>query len=206
MPLIAIANTKGGQGKTTWACALAAYLEAELLDANPENGDAEAWAKLAGHPCRMIYPDHLEDLEAAASSKAWAVVDCPPWDGRETRVALAVAKVVLVPVAAGYQDLRGLARMVTLIREAKENANPKLQAAILGNGRRSSAAFTETWEQALQKHHHPKQGFYYLGSVPQRQALVDAFGAGLPAFLAAEPAGKEAKEFLAKFVDLLKTK
>lgn len=205
MPLVAVANTKGGQGKTTWACALAAFLEAELLDANPENGDAEAWAKLAGHPCRFVYPDRLEQLQAASEAKEWAVVDCPPWDGRETRAALALSRAVLVPVAAGYQDLRGLARMVTLAQEAKEQANPSLKVAILGNGRRA-VAFTETWEKALHDQHHPKEGKHYLGSVPQRQAIVDAFGAGLPAFLAGEPAAHEVKEILSKFVALLKTK
>jgi cellulose biosynthesis protein BcsQ len=204
--LIAVANTKGGQGKTTWACALAAFLEAELLDANPENGDAEAWAKLAGHACRFVYPDRLEDLEAAAAAKTWAVVDCPPWDGRETRAALALSHAVLVPVAAGYQDLRGLARMAILAREAQSQANPHLKVAIIGNGRRAGVTFTDTWEKALHDHHHPKEGVHYLGSIPQRQAIVDAFGAGLPAFLAGDPAGHEAKDILTKFVGLLKTK
>lgn len=205
MPLVSVVNTKGGQGKTTWACTLAAYLEAELLDANPENGDAEAWAKLAGHPCRFIYPDHLEELEAAAAAKDWAVVDCPPWDGKETRAALALSRAALVPVASGYQDLRGLARMVKLAREAKEKANPGLRISIIGNGRRA-VAFSDTWETALQSYHHPKQGFHYLGSIPQRQAIIDAFGAGLPAFLAGEPAAHEARDMMTKFVSLLKTK
>jgi len=202
MPLIAVANTKGGQGKTTWSVTLAAFLKAELLDANPENGDAEAWAKIANHPCHFVYPDHLEELETAANGKAWAVVDCPPWDGKETRAALALSRAVLVPVASGYQDLRGLARMVTLAREAKEKANPKLKVAILGNGRRA-VAFADIWEKALQDHHHPRHGFHYLGCIPQRQAIVDAFGAGLPAFLAGEPAAHEAQDILSNFVKLL---
>jgi len=205
MPLIAVVNTKGGQGKTTWACALAAVLQAELLDANPENGEAEAWAKLSGHPCRFIYPDRLEDLESASEGRAWAVVDCPPWDGKETRAALALSCVALVPVASGYQDLRGLARMMKLIREAKNQANPALRTAIIGNGRRA-VAFTETWEAALQGYDQPKQGCHYLGSVPQRQAIVDAFGAGLPAFQAGEPAAHEVRDILTKFVVLLKSK
>jgi cellulose biosynthesis protein BcsQ len=203
--LIAVVNTKGGQGKTTWACAVAAFLAAELLDANPENGDAEAWAKLAGHPARSIYPDRLaQELEAAAEARTWAVVDCPPWDGKETRAALALAHIAIIPVAAGYQDLRGLARMSKLAREAKEKANPALRIAIIGNGRRPSA-FAETWKTALQGYHQPKQGIHYLGSVPQRQAIVDAFGAGIPAFLSAEPAAHEVREVLGLLTTLLKT-
>jgi cellulose biosynthesis protein BcsQ len=204
MPLVAVVNTKGGQGKTTWACALAAFLDAELLDANPENGDAEAWARLAGHPCRFIYPDHLEELEAAAKGKTWTVVDCPPWDGRETRAALALSRAALVPVASGYQDLRGLARVIKLVREAKGQANPKLRAMIIGNGRRA-VAFTPTWEEALRSYDRPKEGCYYLGCVPQRQAIVDAFGAGLPAFKAGQPAAQEVRDVLSKVVELLKS-
>lgn len=205
MPLIAVAGTKGGQGKTIWACAMAALLNAELLDANPENGDAEAWARLAGHPCRSIYPDNLGELEDAAGANPWTVMDCPPWDGTETRTALAYARAVLVPVASGYQDLRGLARTATLIRKAKEMANPSLKTFVLGNGRRA-VGFTRAWEEALSSYHDPRGAFFYLGSIPQRQGIVEAFGAGLPAYLAAGPAAQEAKVVLNKMVILLKTR
>lgn len=203
--LIAVGNTKGGQGKTTMACSLSAFLNADLLDANPENGDAEAWARLSGRPCRLVYPDDLVLLESASKAKEWAVVDCPPWDGKETRAALALAKVVIVPVAAGYQDLRGLARMAGLIREARDRANPRLRAAIVGTMRRSTS-FTETWADALQGYHRPKEGLFYLGSLPLRQAVVDAFGAGLPAQQATQPAGREVVEMLTRLVSWIETK
>ena len=205
MPLLAVANTKGGQGKTTWACTLASFLDAELLDANPENGDAEAWAARAKHPCRFIYPDRLEELDQLARKPSWTVVDCPPWDGRETRAALALSQVVLIPVGTGYQDLRGLGRMAKLVDDARAHANPRLKAAILGNGRRL-VAFSETWEAALEAYHAPKQGTYFLGAMPQRQAIVDAFGDGLPAHHAGQPAARECREILDRFAALLKTK
>jgi cellulose biosynthesis protein BcsQ len=200
MALVGIANIKGGQGKTTWGCSLASFLKAEIFDLNPENGDAFAWAEEGKrHPARLVYPTELGILEEAAKGKPWVVADCPPWDGPETRAVLGLAKAILIPVASGYQDLRGLARMLDLVREAREYANPRLLVGIMGNGRRT-VAFSEPWEAALKGCHDPKRRTYYLGTVPQRQAYVDAFGACLPTFHAPGPAGQEAKEFLTKFV------
>jgi cellulose biosynthesis protein BcsQ len=205
MALVGIANIKGGQGKTTWACSLASFLEAEIFDLNPENGDAFAWAEEGTrHPARLVYPTELGVLEEASKGKPWVVADCPPWDGPETRAVLGLAKAILIPVASGYQDLRGLARMLDLVREAREHANPKLVVGIMGNGRRA-VAFTEPWETALKGCHDSKRRTHYLGTVPQRQAFVDAFGANQPTFHAPGLAGQEAREFLTKFVSLFKS-
>ena len=80
--------------------------------------------------------------------------------------------------------------MMRLARDAQEMANPALKIAILGNGRRA-VSFAATWEEALHGYHKPKEGVFHLGSIPQRQAIVDAFGAGLPAHRAAEPVSHE---------------
>ncbi len=204
MTLVGIANIKGGQGKTTWGCSLASFLKAEIFDLNPENGDAFAWAEEGTkYPARLVYQTELGVLEDAAKGKPWIVADCPPWDGPEIRAVLGLAKVILIPVASGYQDLRGLARMLDLVREARQNANPRLLVGIMGNGRRA-VAFTESWKTALEGCHDPKHRTHYLGTVPQRQGYVDAFGAHLPTFQAPGLAGQEAREFLTKFVSLLK--
>lgn len=199
MTLWTVANIKGGQCKTTLATSLAAYMGVELLDANPENGDSFYWSQITGRPCRLVYPDSLDELEKAGRSKKLFVADCPPWEGLETRAALAHAKVALVPVASGFQDLRGLARMIDLIQEAREQANPRLRVAIVGTLRRSTN-FAKTWGDVLQGYHRPKDGLYFLGTLPQRQPVVDAFGAGLPAQEAAGQAGAEVREFLDRFV------
>jgi len=208
MPTIAVANTKGGQGKTTLACALAAFLEGTILDANPENADAWHWAQQAGIPCQQVYADNLDQvLVEAYKSKQWSVIDCPPTANTETRAAIGISKLVVVPVGAGYQDIRGLGRMIDLIKEAKANGQtqPGLQVAIVGNGRRA-VAFSEAWEQGLARYHHPKEGIHFVGIIPQRQGIVDGYFEGKPAFLVGEPAGSEVTKVLHALVALLKTK
>ena len=205
--LLAVANTKGGEGKSPWAREVAGFLGAELLDLNPENGDAYAWAQVAGHPARLVYePEVGAVLQEAASSKGIYVADCPPWDGLETRTALAHAIAVLVPVATSYQSLRGLGRMQDLLAEARERANPGLRAGVVGTGRRPGVSFNDGWEQALAKSHHPKSGTHFLGVMPQRQAFLDSFGAGGLTHKGAEPAASEVRAILDIFVSLIKTK
>ena len=53
--LMASANFKGGQGKSTWAAILATWLgdQVEILDLDFGQGDSLAWAKRAGRPARL---------------------------------------------------------------------------------------------------------------------------------------------------------
>lgn len=205
--LISVANTKGGQGKTPWARELAGYLEAELLDLNPENGDAYAWAQIANHPSRLVYEaDLAQILQEAAASKQYFVADCPPWDGQETRMALAFSAAVLVPVSPSPQGLRGLGRMEDLLEEARDQVNPHLKAGIVGSGKRHGVSFNAGWEKALSEAHHSKKGTHYLGIMPQRQAFLDSFANGGLTFLGSDPEAGEVRNILEKFATLFQTK
>jgi cellulose biosynthesis protein BcsQ len=205
--LVSIANTKGGQGKTPWARECAGYFEAELLDLNPENGDAYAWAQLANHPTRLVYEvDLAQVLQEAAASKAFYVADCPPWDGPETRMALAFSSAIMVPVSPSPQGLRGLGRMEDLLKEAREQVNPNLKAGIVGTGKRHGVSFNAGWEQALAEAHRPKEGTHFLGLMPQRQAFLDSFATGGFTFLGSDPEAGEVRVILDKFASLVKHK
>lgn len=203
--LYSIVNLKGGQGKTLWSAQLAPYFEANLLDLNPENGDAAFWAQLGGYPCREVHAAEVGAvLQEAAASKITHVADCPPWEGPETRSALAFSQAVLVPVGPAPQDVRGLVRLMDLVHQAKEKANPSLRVGILGTGQ-IPCAFAEAWEEALKSHHHPRQGVHFLGSVPRRQDLLTAFGAGEPAYLRG-PSAHLVREALEAFAAIIPTR
>jgi len=180
--LLSSINFKGGQGKSLWAGILADWLgpAAEILDLDPKQGDAHAWAQKAGRPSRLVWPrDLARALREAAASPDWFVVDCPPTEGEETRLALELSAMVVVPVVpAGAQDARAWGRMQDAIQDAR-TVNPGLKAAAILNASRQTALAKE-FVSMLQTWHAPKSGNAVLGVVPQHVALAEAFGAGQP--------------------------
>jgi chromosome partitioning protein len=124
---------KGGVGKTTVAQTLACFLVAEglrvcLVDADPQ-GTSRAWAGRAAELGRDV-PRVMNLGGAEAMHRAlrtmkgegeWdvVVVDCPPRMGGESRAAMAVADVVLLPVSPGVADLWALQDTLTVLEEAR---------------------------------------------------------------------------------------
>lgn len=178
--LLSSINFKGGQGKSLWTAILAAWLGEgiEILDLDPRQGDAHAWAQKAGRPSRLIWSKDLDKaLREAAKSPEWFVADCPPHEGEETRLALELSSLVLIPVVpAGSQDARAWGRMQDAIQDARV-VNPGLKVAAILNAARQTALSKE-FASMLQAWHAPKEGRAVLGVVPQRVALAEAFGAG----------------------------
>lgn len=179
--LISSINFKGGQGKSLWAAILAAWLgrEVEILDLDPKQGDAHAWAEKAGRSSRLIWPRELAQvLHEAATSANWFVADCPPHEGEESRLVLELSAMAVIPVVpAGAQDARAWGRMQDAVNDARA-LNSGLKAAAILNGTRHTAISREFLD-LLQSWHAPKQGRAVVGAVPQRVALAEAFGAGL---------------------------
>lgn len=178
--LLSSINFKGGQGKSLWTAILAAWLgdDVEILDLDPRQGDAHTWAEKAGRPSRLVKPPYFSRvLSEAASSPDWSVVDCPPHEGEETRLALELSALVVIPVIpAGAQDARAWGRMRDAIQDARA-VNPGLKAAAILNAVRNTALSKE-FVIMLQAWHAPKEGRAVIGTVPLRVALSEAFGAG----------------------------
>ena len=197
--LVAVANTKGGQGKTTWACALAGWIDAELLDLDPQQGDALGWAEASGRVVRAVWPDEaLGVLEECSGGKAWHVADCPPHEGEAMRAALAYARAVLIPVGPGPQDARGWGRMQTLIEDARQ-ANPGLRVGLVLNGARSRVALHEDVLGMLREAHRPKDGVWFCGVAGLRQAVAEAYAKGADLSRAHGLAGEEFSSILGIF-------
>lgn len=156
--LIALANLKGGCGKSTLALNLASGLSRRnktiLLDADPQ-GAMQHWADWApdalGVDVRPLKGDPGEALAAAATDYAYVVVDCPPSiDMRVTGKILDHATHALIPVLPSPLDLWASARAVDAIEKARR-VNPSLKAWFLLNQVEQKSALSRATAQALER-------------------------------------------------------
>ncbi|MBV9948711.1 MAG: AAA family ATPase [Myxococcales bacterium] len=141
--VIAFCNLKGGSGKTTLAVNVAAALHRAgqriLLVDGDTQGSATAWAARAaergkdGPPCIAVAAAALRrDLPRLAEGYDVAIVDGPARLGAETRAAMLVADLVVVPMAPGALDLWAAAETVRVLEDAR-GLRPELRARALLN-------------------------------------------------------------------------
>lgn len=202
MALVAVANVKGGQGKSTWSAILKSHLNGSglVLDLDPQQGDAHTWAQAAGVDSKLIWPETLfEDLEAAANDNLWwHVADCPPNEGEATRAALALAAIVFVPlIPGGAQDAQAWGRMSDLLEEAWK-VNPDMEAVVLLNSVRPTA-LSRDFQELLQSWHSPEDGRNFIGSVPMHVAIAETIAKGKAP---ADPAVRKALKGFDKVVKI----
>ena len=115
MPVLTIAHTKGGVGKTTSAVLLCAAAHARgidvtLIDADAQ-GTATAWAQAAesaGDPfpwsiATAATPAHL--ARALSGHEGLIVVDTPPGGYEVIQTAIEAGDLVLIPTSASPLDI-----------------------------------------------------------------------------------------------------
>jgi chromosome partitioning protein len=181
---IAVANLKGGVGKTTLAVNLACELASggdsvALIDADAQ-GSATAWAERAELPVQSEAMP-LDDPRDAARwiervrriRTDWVVIDAPPHIGATTQAAVGWADLVLVPVGASGLDLVATRGALALIGEARERRKVGPKAMLIPSKLDSRTAAAREIEAAL------KQLGESIGpSIHQRISFADAFTAG----------------------------
>lgn len=139
---IALANQKGGTGKTTLAVNLAAGLHRRgatvLLDADPQ-GSAGHWAQVGMQngdlpPVRRVAGNAVEAaIEEAADTERYVLVDCPPHlQSDALRRVMRAVDLVLIPVQPSPLDLWASVDMADAVRAAQQRS-PRMRAYLVVN-------------------------------------------------------------------------
>lgn len=181
MAIIALANLKGGVGKSTLAVNIAGALSPKvaLVDADPQ-ATATAWAEAGSLPFPVVEaPLTGRDVQiwietVLGIEAAHVVIDLPPMLGDATAAALAICDLAVIPVSPSGADLRATNRAVELITEARSargDGKPRVLIVPSKVDRRTAAG--AEIEAVLHDYGEP------VGPVvSQRIAHADAFTAG----------------------------
>jgi chromosome partitioning protein len=142
--IVAVANTKGGVGKSTlaanlaWAFATHAPLRRRVLlvDADPQ-ASVTKWFDLA--PAELPF-DRLQlttarvlhgQLPRLLRQHDVILVDCPPMDSHVTAAAIATAHLGLIPVLPSPMDMLAYSTLLPVLRQAQAvNAGLRLRLVV----------------------------------------------------------------------------
>lgn len=131
--VIALANAKGGCGKTTLtmllAGALAKHLNVIVADSDPQ-GTASLWSQVGAFPCKVVPVDGQAEIDRLSQEHDAVLVDCPPnVNSSVMEAALRCAHLVLVPCAPEPADVWA----TTLLLEKCRREHPNLRLRVVLN-------------------------------------------------------------------------
>jgi len=180
----AIANQKGGSGKTSLtievATALTLRANAKVLtiDADPQHGLLD-WREdrettplfpVVGFPS----PKLPEEVRAHTTNYDHIIIDAPPRNAGILRAAAICSHAMLIPIQPSKHDIRGTREFIGMVQEAL-TFNPGLKAAFVINRRITGTALGRDIFSALQEFPFPTLHTV----IDQRVAFTEAHGFGL---------------------------
>ena len=137
--IIAIANSKGGVGKSTLAVHLAAWLHQQghcvtLADCDSQQSSSE-WIREAVPGVKTVRLDNpdmiLNDLPQLNHETDYVVADGPGSQTETSRALLLRADLAIVPCKASMLEVRALAKATEVLRQAQDIRDGKPSAVIV---------------------------------------------------------------------------
>lgn len=192
MPIITIASSKGGPGKTTVAQLIVGTLAAEgitvtALDADPTGG-LSRWARRIYEGPAFTCHHEAEDARLAhlihrvAQETEVVIVDTAGFGNRAATVAMTAADGVLIPMVPGEGDVTEAARTVELVAGVASAARREIPARVILNRVRPSTTLS-------------KHAAAEAKSLPKlKTGLSDLVAYGEMGFSGRMPTGKAASE------------
>ena len=158
--VIAVANQKGGVGKTTLAMNMAAGLTRRgsciVVDADPQRS-ATMWTELSDSlrefsakvvPAEDEIKKQIKQLQTKFD---YIVIDCPPEiKSDSTMSAIEISQVLLIPLLPSPMDLWASTRIEELIKRV-QRVNPTISAFVVLNQIEPRSAMSRGMGEALQE-------------------------------------------------------
>lgn len=181
MPVISLANPKGGAGKTTTALVLATCLAEEgasvtIIDADPNRpitdwrrGNAKSAIRVAGEVTEANIRDRINQ---AATESQFVFIDLEGTASRLTARAVIRSDLTIIPLGGNSLDAQQAARAVNLVRESEADVGRTLNY-VLSFNRTNPPPFTKRIEREISSQLH-RNGQPVLSSHLHRREAFNA--------------------------------
>lgn len=140
MPVVAVANSKGGSGKSTTAlllaCEIAEKASVVLIDADPRR-PLVAWSRMSRPPHQVEVLSSegerriQDEIADAASRVPFVVVDLEGTASQLSSYAMAEADLVIVPAQEQHQDAQAAIDTLGEVRRAGRAARRTIPAVVV---------------------------------------------------------------------------
>lgn len=180
--LIAVANSKGGVGKSTLAVHLAAWLHHQghnvvLADCDTQQSSSE-WITEAAPGVRTVRlkdPNEiLNTLPTLAQEADYVIADGPGSNTETSRALLLRVQLAIVPCKASMLEVRALAKATEVLRQAQDIRDGKPEAMIVLSMVGKTYRLTQDMKAAAATLHLPLARV----ALTLRQIYADAPGQG----------------------------